>query len=281
MRLILLPLLLASAAAEAGHVAPQLGGGSPGGVGASMKHADVYLPSFGPPQVVVEIDASVALPRLRPLLPGDTFDPAADWSVLSGYAHNAQYGWNPGGFIRLPAGASFWVESLGSSEGLKVYQAPPESPGYAPIFGTDGSPTRWEWETTQMVHNYYAATDITHTTHWAAYRVYLGDSVTGEPLAGYAAAEVRFDFAPPGDFNADGSIDAADAAVWAGAFGQTGPNLAADADGDGRVDAADYTVWRDAMASPGNATAAPEPTAAVLALLALVGARSGRRPTAR
>ena len=39
----------------------------------------------------------------------------------------------------------------------------------------------------------------------------------------------------PGDYNADGTVDAADYTIWRDSFGQTGVNLAADADNSGTV----------------------------------------------
>ena len=82
-----------------------------------------------------------------------------------------------------------------------------------------------------------------------------------------------------GDFNGDGSIDAADYTVWRDQFGQSGAGLAADADGNGAVELADYDVWL-ANFSPASATSAavPEPTALALAALLGVGATRGRQP---
>ncbi len=52
----------------------------------------------------------------------------------------------------------------------------------------------------------------------------------------------------PGDYNADGAVDAADYTVWQNAFGSTTDALA-DGNGDGVVNLADYTVWRDYQAA--------------------------------
>jgi len=55
------------------------------------------------------------------------------------------------------------------------------------------------------------------------------------------------DFLPPrllGDFNADGTVDAADYLVFRLLAGQSGANLAADADGDDFVGTSDYAIWR-------------------------------------
>lgn len=72
----------------------------------------------------------------------------------------------------------------------------------------------------------------------------------------------------PGDYNDDGTVDAADFGVWTAAYGATGPN-AADGNGDDVVNAADYTIWRDALATPPS-VAVPEPSG-VLIVLAMLG----------
>jgi hypothetical protein len=46
-----------------------------------------------------------------------------------------------------------------------------------------------------------------------------------------------------GDYNLDGSVDAADYSVWRDSVGST-ENFAADGNGDGAVDEADYELWR-------------------------------------
>ncbi|TWT47296.1 hypothetical protein [Botrimarina hoheduenensis] len=257
-------LLVAPASAGAALVAPQLGGGSPGTTTA-MKHADIFFESGS---LVVHLDTSVATPRLRPLLPADAFDPAAPYALLSGKAYNAQYGWNAGGFISLPPGAGIWIEVLQSTPGLEVYQAPVDANGYAPILGTQGTSLRWKWSG-RMSHNYYAATNFASQSHEATYRVYLGDSSSGTPLAGYGSTEVTFAFAPPGDYDGSGSVDPLDKYLWQQQYGATGPQLAADGTGDGLVDVSDYTVWRDALGAqltPATQTI-PEPSTVGLAIL--------------
>lgn len=86
-----------------------------------------------------------------------------------------------------------------------------------------------------------------------------------------------------GDFNRDGSVDAADYTVWRDNLGGSGAAYAgADGDGDGSIDSDDYLVWRDqygaSVAAPGGvANAAPEATAFCLAGLAGWWGASRRR----
>jgi endoglucanase len=47
-----------------------------------------------------------------------------------------------------------------------------------------------------------------------------------------------------GDYNQDGTVDAADYVVWRNSHGQSGTNLPADGNDDDMVDEVDYEVWR-------------------------------------
>ena len=72
-----------------------------------------------------------------------------------------------------------------------------------------------------------------------------------------------------GDFNRNGSVDAADYVVWRKSLGQTAPNLAADIDLNGKVDAGDYAIWRSQFgrtANGGSASSIPEPCTVGLAV---------------
>lgn len=72
-----------------------------------------------------------------------------------------------------------------------------------------------------------------------------------------------------GDYNGDGTVNAADHAVWLSAYGATGASPA-DGNFDGVVDAIDYAIWREnrGQSHPAGSTTTPEPTA--LALLAML-----------
>jgi hypothetical protein len=87
----------------------------------------------------------------------------------------------------------------------------------------------------------------------------------------------------PGDYNDDGTVDAADYVVWRNTLGETVPNYGqnnaalgtgADGDGDGVITAADYDVWRSRFGEvAGGAASAgsgvPEPTALGTAAVAI------------
>jgi hypothetical protein len=93
----------------------------------------------------------------------------------------------------------------------------------------------------------------------------------------------------PGDFNLDGSVDAADYTVWRDTLGATGAYLAADGDGplgtpDGQVNDFDYQFWKAhfgqsaiVSASPlvdndlSTVTHVPEPTALAFATPMVLG----------
>jgi hypothetical protein len=69
--------------------------------------------------------------------------------------------------------------------------------------------------------------------------------------------------AVPGDYNYDGTIDAADYIVWRKTLGQLGDNLSADGNGNDQIDAGDYNVWRANFArSIGGGSGAGSPVGA-------------------
>jgi T5SS/PEP-CTERM-associated repeat protein len=85
---------------------------------------------------------------------------------------------------------------------------------------------------------------------------------------------------PPGDYDFDGVVTPSDYIVWQSLYGSL-LNFEADGNGDGKTDAADYTIWRDnlgaSLPSFAGTTATPEPTAGLLALVAIgLGWRSRR-----
>jgi hypothetical protein len=94
----------------------------------------------------------------------------------------------------------------------------------------------------------------------------------------------------PGDYNRNGTVDAADYALWRKTLNQTGLNLPADGNGNNVVDGGDLTVWRtnfgNSAAGGGGSglveAAIPEPAGGVIlieaAVLGCLLRRSSRSP---
>ncbi len=82
---------------------------------------------------------------------------------------------------------------------------------------------------------------------------------------------------PTGDFDLDGDVDAFDLGIWQTGFGITsGASVTdGDADHDGDVDAFDLGLWQTNFGTGVGSATVPEPTAALVILLAgtLAGAR--------
>jgi hypothetical protein len=85
-----------------------------------------------------------------------------------------------------------------------------------------------------------------------------------------------------GDYNANGTVDAADYIVWRKTLGQTGTGLAADGNNNSQIDQADFDIWRShfgqtagsgSAATDGSSTTAqavPEPTCLALLISAVL-----------
>lgn len=83
------------------------------------------------------------------------------------------------------------------------------------------------------------------------------EAVTGFGLAWWAG-DAPLVTAGPGDFNGDGSVNSEDYGVWRQGFG------------DG-MDAADYVTWRKFTNGSGGASGVPEPSAALMLALVIMG----------
>jgi hypothetical protein len=86
---------------------------------------------------------------------------------------------------------------------------------------------------------------------------------------------------PPGDYNHDGVVDAADYTVWRDSLGSTS-NLAADGNVNGTIDLGDYDVWKSNFGKHGGSSAraavtAPEPASATILFVGIVAFCSCRR----
>jgi hypothetical protein len=144
--------------------------------------------------------------------PLGTYDPAQPWAVLNGTAYSRRLGWddiNKGKTdgtaildeIHTAYGPSacLWIEPIAQDPALKCYLAVGKygvnanntttvdsaSNAYSGLFGTAGSPLRWQWDG-QMDHNAYAVSlsDITGPGQLfsATYKVYVGDTAGNEIL---------------------------------------------------------------------------------------------------
>ena len=79
-----------------------------------------------------------------------------------------------------------------------------------------------------------------------------------------------------GDYNRDGTVDAADYTRWRNTLGnKVGQGTAADGDGGGRIGLPDYDVWKAHFGEGtggGGSAAVPEPTSVSFAAIALITA---------
>ena len=155
-------------------VTPMLGGGQ---VAADMVHIDLFYDADAN-QLHAQVDDSYGIPELRPLDPGQAFEPESPYHLLNGKAYNSQYGWNVGGLFALPPGTGIWIEPRDHSPGLEVYSGWGRFGGYQPLFGTDGSNPLWKWSGV-MVHNTYAVLNPLTDRLFAEYHLYFGDAQTG------------------------------------------------------------------------------------------------------
>lgn len=82
----------------------------------------------------------------------------------------------------------------------------------------------------------------------------------------------------PGDFNADGFVDASDLELWKLNFGiaENATRAMGDANGDGVLDGADFSLWQRNATLTASAHAVPEPVSWLLAVGAALVARRFR-----
>jgi autotransporter-associated beta strand protein len=119
---------------------------------------------------------------------------------------------------------------------------------------------------------------------WGA--VGSGAAFTSPLITGTGRLQVTTFVAAPtplaGDFDGNGTVEAADLTAWQNGFGKpNGANAAAgDGDGDGDVDGSDFLAWQrnlgQTQSTGATSATAPEPGAAVLMLIA-IGGLLGRR----
>ncbi len=126
-----------------------------------------------------------------------TFDPAQPCAVLNASAYSRVLGWYDQGTTGLNGddfyatyqsqlhGTNYvWMEWVGGSPELRTYfinedvTGDPGTP-YTPLFGTDGSSTKWRWDG-KMDHNAYAVDlrllNASNRLFSATYHLYIGDA---------------------------------------------------------------------------------------------------------
>ena len=89
-----------------------------------------------------------------------------------------------------------------------------------------------------------------------------------------------------GDYNRDGTVDAADYTVWRGQLGSEGGNLVADGNRNGTIDQADYDIWKTnfgrvangSLTSRAESFTVPEPQAAMLVWVIVILFAAARNP---
>lgn len=240
LSIALVLLVSVAGAARAAYVRPRIGGAQLGHTQAPMIMPEIYFDGAG--IRVVDADGLPwpvfpwsEAPVLRPLTPPDEFDPNEPWAVLTGTAHNFQYGWDSALLDAVtnpfPEGSAIWIEVLRQSPELSVYY---KDAGYAPLFGTpdaegNPSPDIWMWDL-RMRHNTYAVSDTFYGRLSGDYKVYLGDAVTGEEFLDadgapvYESSVVTLRWLRPcpvalqGDINTDCVVDANDLLLLADAW---------------------------------------------------------------
>jgi hypothetical protein len=186
--------------------------------------------------VVIDYETPLSGPIEMFRYPGEMYAGAA--SVLDDTYYSGRFGWLANGFFNLPAGSGVFVENVGTTIGVRVYDAF----SFAPILGTDGSDIVWEWSGA-MTHNWYSVDGPGEYS--ATYRVYVGDASTGVDLPGWDHAFLTLEWFVPNDcvadVNGDGMLSPTDFSAWINAFNNGDPGC--DQNGDGSCTPTDFTAW--------------------------------------
>jgi hypothetical protein len=174
----------------------------------------------------------------------------------------------PPGFIRaIPAASP-------GPDGLTHYLL--DLPAPVTLAANDSANPRWFIGIVGLTHLAYytwnwaqAVTTTTHTFQFIRGGYHGGGDVFRS--LGDGRALLLADALPEpmaGDYNRDGSVDAADFVVWRTMLGQSAAGLAADGDQNGTVNAADYALWLASFGNAGGGNAVPEPLPIGLLLFA-------------
>jgi PEP-CTERM motif len=155
--------------------------------------------------------------------------------------------------------------------------------GYDPVNYTDPTHTRivmWDYSTVKpLVQALYTSGDLNGQNGWLEFILGTNAASSSDDPVNYYAPPVTYYLdswrfttpgaGVPGDYDGNGSVDAADYVVWR--KGGTLQNEVAD---PGIVSVEDYTEWRARFGNTGgagtiNASAVPEPSTLLLVLAAI------------
>lgn len=197
-RLCLYPLAVVCCIAVAQGQMPPMppmtnGDGNPANNG--MKH---ILLSLDGTDLIAHVDEPPATPVT--LISGHGVDYASSFDVLEDNYFNSQHGWLQESPIIPPAGSDLWIKrtsaTMPAGATFQVFEGgmgmDMNTWTMAEIHTELGEP--WKWDRV-MQHDLYVA-DLPGD-YSMTFEVYLGDSSTGEPLAGYGAATATLQFTTP------------------------------------------------------------------------------------
>lgn len=225
--------------------------------------------------------ANYAWPYREGAAPNPNFPGEADDPTDPVYA----YARPEGGLAAVTGGYVYRGSRIPALDGTYFFADFTTSQVFSLSFDGQGFGPASEWTSELVTASPWPIQSIASFAEDAAGELYLIDYLGGQVLAIVPGLV--------GDADGDCTVGAADYALWAAQFGQTGAGLSADFDGDGSVALGDYTLWAAnfgrACSDPlgggpalAPAQAVPEPNTAALAALGLVSlVLAGRRSALR
>jgi GH35 family endo-1,4-beta-xylanase len=229
----------------------------------------IALTEFGVSSGVSEMAAATVLKDILRLSFGT---PESTGFVMWGFHQESGSGANT---LFAPAAALYTVNTSDFNN-WTITQAGKNWQDLLGITDWDGNPNNgWTTQLTTMVDENGV---INFDGFWGDYELTVDGQTFPFTLSkgvdGYSLVVV------PGDFNGDGTVDAADYVIWRSAHGSS-TDLRADGNGDGSINDADYAVWRTHFGTTygDNALSAavPEPSTPLLLIATILAVISGVR----